>query len=116
MLEYNGNTYELKYSIKRIEIIENAMKKPLMTVISKGHLSITELKCMIAYAAKKEGADAFMNPKVGMEIQPVISGLIAKRASKLISLPISKTYSLLDSSTNSVVSSFSEKTLSLMLS
>lgn len=68
MLEYNGNTYELKYSIKRIEIIENAMKKPLMSVILKGQLSITELKCMIAYAAKKEGADAFMNPKVGMEM------------------------------------------------
>ena len=68
MLEYNGNTYELKYSIKRIEIIENAMKKPIMTAITSGYVSITDLKIMIAYAAKKEGADAFMNPKMGMEM------------------------------------------------
>ena len=68
MIEYKGEMYELKYNVKRLEVIENALKKPIMSVIQQGVMSITELKGCIAYALKKQGADAFLNPKNAMNI------------------------------------------------
>lgn len=63
MIEYEGNKYELKYSLKRIEIIENAMKKSIMSCLQNGFMSINELTICTLYGMKKEGADAFLDPK-----------------------------------------------------
>ncbi len=68
MIEYEGQKYELKYSLKRISIIENAIKKPIMSVVQNGFLTITELTACLAYGMKKEGADAFLNPRKATEI------------------------------------------------
>lgn len=68
MIEYKGEMYELKYNVKRLEVIETALKKPLMAMIQQGFMSIGELKGCVAYAMKKQGADAFMNPKTAMDI------------------------------------------------
>lgn len=70
MIEYNGKTYVLKYNLKRVELIENAVGMPMMAEIAthKGMLGITALKSYFAYGLKEEGSDAFVAPKIGMEI------------------------------------------------
>lgn len=70
MFEVNGNRYELKYSLKRIELIENAVGMPTMAELNahQGLFGITALKSYFAYGLKEEGADAFVPPKKGMEI------------------------------------------------
>mgnify|MGYP006925862660 FL=1 len=70
MFEANGKRYELKYNIKRIEMIENAMGMPSMPELYKnrGMLSILSLKAYIAYALKEEDGDTFVKPKEGMEM------------------------------------------------
>lgn len=50
-LEVDGKDYTLKYSMKRIEMIENATGKPVMAGLQKdkGMLSITDLKIYLAF-------------------------------------------------------------------
>lgn len=70
MFEANGKKYELKFNLKRIEMIENAMGMPSMPELFKnrGMLSISSLKAYIAYALKEEDGDTFVKPKEGMEM------------------------------------------------
>lgn len=70
MFEINGKTYVLKYNLKRIEIIENAVGMPVMSDMYKnnGMLSLNALKTYFAYGLKEEDADAFVAPKKGMEM------------------------------------------------
>ena len=70
MIEYNGNTYVLKYNLKRVELIENTVGMPMMAEIAthKGMLGVTALKSYFAYGLKEEGSDSFVAPKSGMEI------------------------------------------------
>lgn len=70
MLEINGSKYELKYNIKRIEMIEAATGKPVLAEIRRtdGMLGIASLKAYFAYGLKEEGADTFVAPKKGMEM------------------------------------------------
>ena len=70
MIEYGKKKYELKYNLKRVEMIENAVGMPTMAELAnhKGMLGITALKTYFAYGLKEEGADAFVAPKIGMEI------------------------------------------------
>ncbi len=63
MFEYNGTSYDLKYNLKRIEMIEAVIKKPLMEIMQKGMMSVTELKVMVSYGAIKEGMNAYEPPK-----------------------------------------------------
>lgn len=55
MIEFNGIQYELKYTLKRMELIENATGKPFMAAaaINKGFLSISDLKTFFAYGIKE---------------------------------------------------------------
>ena len=68
MVEYNGKEYELKYNLKRIEMIEAVTNMPTMAELRKtyGYLGIASLKVYFAYGLKEEGADAFVKPKEGM--------------------------------------------------
>ena len=70
MLEINGKKYELKYNLKRIELIESVTDMPTMAELqrTKGMLGINKLKSYFAYGLKEEGADAFVPPKKGMEM------------------------------------------------
>ena len=70
MIEYGEKTYELKYGLKRVELIEAATGSPMMAELSKNNamLGLSSLKTYFAYGLKEEGADAFVPPKEGMEI------------------------------------------------
>lgn len=70
MIEFGKTKYELKYNLKRIEMIENVTNMPVLADIQKnnGFLSILALKTYFAYGLKEEGSDTFVKPKIGMEI------------------------------------------------
>lgn len=70
MFEINGKNYVLKYNLKRVEMIENAVGMPTMADLSshKGMLGLTALKTYFAYGLKEEESDAFVAPKKGMEM------------------------------------------------
>lgn len=70
MIEINGKKYVLKYNLKRVEMIENTVSMPIMAELAnhKGMLSITALKTYFGYGLKEDGSDAFVAPKIGMEI------------------------------------------------
>lgn len=70
MFEIDGKTYVLKYSIKRVELIEAVAKMPMMAELytHNGMLSVQALKTYFAYGLKEEGADAFVPTKKGMEM------------------------------------------------
>jgi len=70
MIEINGKQYELKYNMKRIELIENVTGVPLMSAVHKngGMLSIANLKVYVAYALREVGADALLDIKDGMKL------------------------------------------------
>lgn len=69
-IEVNGKEYELKYNLKRIELIESATNMPTMAEIqrTRGYFGVTSLKTYFAYGLKEKGSDAFEKPKIGMEI------------------------------------------------
>lgn len=67
-IEYDGKTYELKYNLKRIELIENATGTPILASMQNGMMRISHLKAYIGYGLKEEGADTFVNPKVGLDV------------------------------------------------
>ena len=68
--EFNGKEYELKYSMKRIEMIESVTDMPTMAALQKyrGMLSLQQLKTYFAYAVKEVGSDVFLKPKDGLEM------------------------------------------------
>ena len=68
MFEINGKNYVLKYNLKRVEMIENAVGMPTMAEMQahRGMLSLTSLKTYFAYGMKEEGSDVFAKPKEGM--------------------------------------------------
>lgn len=70
MVEINGKSYELKYSLQRVELIENATGTSIMAMFQKnnGLMSINELKIYFGYGLKEEGSDIFVNPKKAIDI------------------------------------------------
>ena len=70
MFEINSKKYELKYNMKRIELIENATGIPLMSAMHKngGMLSIANLKIYIGYAIREVGADVLVDIKDGITL------------------------------------------------
>ena len=68
MIELNGIKYELKYNLKRIELIEAASKKPLMSMLGSGFLTISDLTACVAYGLRSEGADNYLPTAKGMEV------------------------------------------------
>lgn len=70
MFEVGKKKYTLKYNIKRVELIENAVGEPMMAELRthKGMLSLTALKIYFAYGLKEEDSDIFVKPKKGMEM------------------------------------------------
>ena len=70
MFEINGKSYELKYNLKRVEMIEAAVGMPTMADLSahRGMFGISGLKAYLAYGLKEEGSDAFVPYKKGIEM------------------------------------------------
>lgn len=63
--EANEKRYILKYNLGRLEMIERAVGRGTMNILtqSQGMLSIGELLSYLTYGLKEEAADAFMEPK-----------------------------------------------------
>lgn len=70
MFEWEGKQYELKFSLERIKMIENATGKPIVTEIAQndGILSTNSLELCLALALKEYGADVFYPTKKGIKI------------------------------------------------
>ena len=70
MIQVGDTTYDLRYNLKRIEIIENITGTPILSDLNKnrGMLLLSALKVYFAYGLKEEGADTFVKPKEGMAI------------------------------------------------
>lgn len=69
MLTINGEEYELKYTIKRLDMIESTTGKSLMAELSSnnGMLSLLMLKIVVGYGIKKIDG-GHMSPQHGMEL------------------------------------------------
>lgn len=69
-IEVNGVNYELRYSLKRVEMIENVTGIPMMSEMYKNNsmLSVSSLKTYFAYGLKLEGADMFLPTAKAIEI------------------------------------------------
>lgn len=68
--EVNDKEYELKYNVKRVDMIEAVTKMPLMTTLTQngGTLTRIDLVNYIAYGIKENGSDVFVSPKEGKEL------------------------------------------------
>lgn len=66
--EVDGTTYEIAYTIKRIEMYET-VHGPYLTLVTKnnGWFSILELCDLVAYGLKAEGGE-YVNPAKGREM------------------------------------------------
>ena len=66
--EAEGKSYEIAFSMRRVEMYENS-NKPIMATFAKnsGLFSIGELKTLIAYGIRPEGG-TWVNPKTGMQM------------------------------------------------
>lgn len=67
--EVNGKTYEIKFSVLRAKMYEDATGVPLMTSFYKngGVFSITEITNLVAYGLRVEGG-GWVSPKQGRDM------------------------------------------------
>lgn len=65
MIEYNGEKYNYKFTIVRIEQIEKELKKPVLVAFAEndGVLSLSDLKTFHIYGLRKED-DSYAGEKV----------------------------------------------------
>lgn len=71
MFEFNGDKYELHYTIGRLKLIEKVTGQSAMALLSSGGtgmISLTALESFMVYGLKEVGADAFLPPKAAGEI------------------------------------------------
>lgn len=68
MIQYKNKKYYLKYNLKRVQMIENAIKKPIMEVMRSGNLSIQELIAIVGFGMVPEHGNYSINPKNGFKI------------------------------------------------
>lgn len=69
MFEVDGKQFELKFNLKRIDLIERMMGKPFMAIFigNSGALSIGEIEAVFSYALKEVGTEVFVSPKEGIK-------------------------------------------------
>lgn len=72
MIEYQDKLYELKFNLKRVELIEAAMGKSIMAACvaadKNGLMQLRDLKAFYAYGLKETGAPVFVAPGAAREI------------------------------------------------
>lgn len=70
MFEIGEKNFELKYSIGRIELIEQQTEMPTLVQLQRtsGMLGLHELKIYFAYGLKEEGSNVFYPLKRGLEM------------------------------------------------
>lgn len=70
MIEANGRQYHLKFNIERLKLVENALKRPIITIYTEhsGAFSISEMETIFRICLKEDGADTFCSNKQASEI------------------------------------------------
>lgn len=70
MFKIEENDYELKYDLKRIELIEQATGTSMMSAIAstRGMMGILQLKNCFCYGLKSAGSDTFVQGKKAAEL------------------------------------------------
>lgn len=68
MFEINGNMYDLRYTIKRLEMIERVTGKGTMSCLvhDNGMLAISELKNYLGYSLINDKGN-YISPQQGIE-------------------------------------------------
>ena len=65
-LTMNDKPVELKFTIARVERVEQAMGKSIASIFSTGQLTISEIKAMFGFGLKYEDG-GWVSPQQGME-------------------------------------------------
>lgn len=68
MFEFAGRQYELKYNLKRVEMIEDATGVPTLANMQRTGMRISQLKVYLGYGLKEAGSDAFVAPKKALDL------------------------------------------------
>lgn len=70
MIEVNGRQYHLKFNLGRLKLVENALKRPIITIYTEhsGAFSISEMETIFRICLKEDGADTFCSNKQASEI------------------------------------------------
>lgn len=68
--EVDGTQYELKYSARRLELIESNTGIPTITyfVNNKGFMTLQQLKLYVGLAIRETGSETFIAAKKGQEL------------------------------------------------
>jgi len=67
-MELNGKEVSLKYSLNRVDKIEQTLDKSLGEMVVRGSFKINEMKVLVGYALKYEGeGEGYISPVQGME-------------------------------------------------
>lgn len=71
----NKGVYVLRFSLRRLEMIEQALRKSVMAVIQSGAPTLKEVEIMCAYALIREDAVEYEDTKKAIQIiHEVLSG------------------------------------------
>lgn len=74
-IEFNEKVYELKYTLGRIEMIENHRHKSVIDVLNNGKMMLADAKVFVGYALHEVGANAYVTPKVAFDL---VEAMISK--------------------------------------
>ena len=69
-IECNGKQYELKFNLERLKLIENSIKKPVLSVYieRQGAFTIEEMEKIFLISLKEVGSDFFCSNKEAKDI------------------------------------------------
>lgn len=69
-MQINDQEYELKYSLKRLSLIERVTGKSTMSIMvnSKGMFTVADLMTYFAYGLKESGSEVYVQNKKAMDI------------------------------------------------
>ncbi len=69
-IEYDKSQYELKFNLERLELIEKALGRPIITVYTenKGAFALNEMRLVFQISLKEVGSDYFCSNKKAKEI------------------------------------------------
>lgn len=68
MFEFEGKQYELKYNLKRVEMIEDVTGVPTLATMQRTGMRISHLKVYLGYGLKEAGSDIFVVAKTALDL------------------------------------------------
>lgn len=68
MFEFAEKQYELKYNLKRVEMIEDVTGIPTLATMQRTGMRISHLKVYLGYGLKEAGSDVFVATKTALDL------------------------------------------------